>query len=339
MNTINKLINPALKTSFASVAEAKADPMKGGLAVVARELNLFASENRMESFYDADMKEVKGVMNVLSAKRFKAIEIEGDILSCPTGRYELNQPSDFYDSVMEAVEPYNPEKIRAFRVDGIMQIEVTLHTFEIDRADRKIDDVMKMGLRFTDSVNSKRSFSVVLFSLRLWCLNGCTEEVEAFMAKHKHTKNLHSRIAMTITALQVAIKELPLMGQRYDEWANKRVTLEERRHLVNVICKVDPVKELEGSIHSKTINKRDKILELSVYGRGNYGETLWDVYNAVSEYESHFRSVNRVDGQTTEETRFYGTARMTGSTSESLTDRAKLAMERALQVEPLSVTL
>jgi hypothetical protein len=57
-----------------------------------------------------------------------------------------------------------------------------------------------------------------------------------------------------------------------------------REEMIKFTQKLLPVKENESS---KRMHKRERLVSLYESGRGNVGETKWDAFNAVTEFESH----------------------------------------------------
>ena len=53
-------------------------------------------------------------------------------------------------------------------------------------------------------------------------------------------------------------------------------------------------------------NIREEIRELFVSGKGNRGENSWDLFNAVTEYENHFKSYRNTNGVSSDENRAKG---------------------------------
>jgi hypothetical protein len=58
----------------------------------------------------------------------------------------------------------------------------------------------------------------------------------------------------------------------------------------DTIAKIIPSKDEEPSTRVK--NQRESIFDRFMYGKGNHGETKWDLYNGVTEYVDHYRTKN-----------------------------------------------
>ena len=53
-------------------------------------------------------------------------------------------------------------------------------------------------------------------------------------------------------------------------------------------------------------NIREEIRELFVSGKGNRGENSWDLFNAVTEYENHYKTYRNTNGVSSDENRAKG---------------------------------
>ena len=59
-----------------------------------------------------------------------------------------------------------------------------------------------------------------------------------------------------------------------------------RNQMIKLTQKLIPVEKDESV---KRNNKREKLVELYESGVGNVGETRWDAFNAITEFETHNR--------------------------------------------------
>lgn len=57
-----------------------------------------------------------------------------------------------------------------------------------------------------------------------------------------------------------------------------------RDEMVKLTQSLIPVEKVEST---KRMHKREKLVELFAGGRGNAGETKWDAFNAITEFETH----------------------------------------------------
>jgi hypothetical protein len=53
-------------------------------------------------------------------------------------------------------------------------------------------------------------------------------------------------------------------------------------------------------------NMREQVRELFVSGKGNRGETAWDLFNAVTEFENHHKVYRETSGVSSAENRLKG---------------------------------
>jgi len=68
--------------------------------------------------------------------------------------------------------------------------------------------------------------------------------------------------------------------------AQKRIDTEMVTNFVNSVFDINPEKKLSG----KMANKIEQVTNLVEDGKGNGKGTIWDMYNAVTEYADHYMS-------------------------------------------------
>jgi hypothetical protein len=87
----------------------------------------------------------------------------------------------------------------------------------------------------------------------------------------------------------------------------------------------------KDEVSTRTENRRNQITNLFQNGRGNNGETKWDLFNAVTEYVDH-HSVGRVT-----ETRLDRSEALADIESEARFERAILGSGATLKQKALTL--
>ncbi len=327
----------ARKSSIAreaeSVAHALASPDLLGFDFPVTKHFCFSSPSMPQTVYDADMQPSTALINPLLAKGFSTIVAKGRVYSCPSDRYVPLQPGEWFRQVLEAVDPFDVKGIKTRMIGGSLFVDVKFDTVEIARADRQVGDLVSFGVRFADSINSTRNFSTSLWGERLWCLNGCTHEAQQAGFNRRHTKNIQIGVDAMMSGLRKAIDEIPQIARSYGDLARREISPDERNHLLDVILKID------DESTTRALNVRNEVEGLTVSGIGNTGRTLFDVFNGVTEYETHHRTTRGAGSiEAIESARFLNANGLRGmNQGKTLSGRAFAKLTEALTVEPFSI--
>lgn len=315
---------------------ARQNIAENGFDFEIRKVNAYASEAQPITLFDADMNPVQALPTASPAKGFCAITEGQDVWHFAKSRYTPLQPRDLYESILRSLECYQEESgqsihsISGRRIGAKLFVDACLGKFEVDRADRKKGDVLDFGLRFSDSFDGTSSFSLIVYTKRLVCLNGATHTKAELSAKHRHTISINQAVEQTLSLIHKRVADLPQIQEIYGKLALKEINEGERLHLVNAVLGIKD----ETDTHTRTLNTRDQILNLAINGRGNSGSTLFDVFNGFTEYETHERGTRGSDNP--EASRFLIS---NGFSGRSLGAKAFKVMEQALTVGAFSIAI
>jgi len=320
-----------------TVSEARNSPNCLGLDFSVNKLALTGNAQPVEA-YDLDMNPIEGACKGgISIPDFVAVEAKGRVFHCPSSSYTPLQPKGWYHNLLDVIESVgvSVESIQARSIGGFVFLDVTLERFELKRpADRKKGDVVAIGIRCADSINGKMSFVLTDFEFRLWCTNGCSKMHKGDISyKYRHSKNIEVNVDKAIKAFQAQILALESVKRRFQGWADAEVSPLERTTIVDTILQFDETEKNP----KKTVNVRDRIQELAVTGRGNSGQSLWDIFNGVTEYTTH--EANTRGAKTTEDISNARFLSANGIKGKDLAGRAALVLDKALEVGPFNITI
>ncbi len=158
---------------------------------------------------------------------------------------------------------------------------VSVLTAQSDHPDEiNVGDTICKQIKLINGFDGKHSLSCEMSSIRLVCLNGLTTNDRASMIRFKHTIKLENRMA-------VALKVFDQSAKFHDQFIATAKLLAQK-----AVDKTMVEKFLNGLYGDAVQNqkKKDKIEELFQSGKGNNGNTLWDIYNGATEFYNHFDS-------------------------------------------------
>ena len=148
------------------------------------------------------------------------------------------------------------------------------------------------------SLNSSCSDRFGLQMLVQVCSNGMMGWRSKGTAVTRFTSNWQG---ISADRIQLALGEFEGMKTHYVELANAlksiRLNATEVDERLNRIVKGDS---------KRSENIREEIRELFVSGKGNRGESSWDLFNAVTEYENHYKTYRNTNGVSSAENRAKG---------------------------------
>ena len=97
----------------------------------------------------------------------------------------------------------------------------------------------------------------------------------------RHSNVFNERIQLMVNNITSSIESAINFNDTIVELKNKKFT---RDQMIKLTQSILPVEESESTTH---MHKREKIVELFEHGQGNVGETKWDAFNAITEFETH----------------------------------------------------
>lgn len=148
------------------------------------------------------------------------------------------------------------------------------------------------------SLNSSCSDKFGLQMLVQICSNGMMGWKSQGTAVTRFTANWQG---LSTERIQFALEGFEGMKHHYVTMAESlksiRLTAPEVDERLNRIVKGES---------KRSENIREEIRELFISGKGNRGENSWDLFNAVTEYENHYKTYRNTNGVSSDENRAKG---------------------------------
>lgn len=141
-------------------------------------------------------------------------------------------------------------------------------------------DICQTGYKLVNGFDGKTSTVITFEVKRLVCLNGMTASDKSMenSISLKHTKNMRSRIEEALRVFASSQEYFKIFEEKANYLAQKIID----KDMVEMT-----LKELFGE--SKKMDKvKDVVNHLFKSGKGNNGETAWDLYNGITEYADHY---------------------------------------------------
>lgn len=155
---------------------------------------------------------------------------------------------------------------------------VSIITAQSEKADIiQVGDEVRRQIKIINGFNGKNSLSVEFSMLRLVCTNGLVRNERESMIKFKHTINIQDRMVVALKVFDESVKF-------HEDFIMKSKLLSQKAMDKNM------VEKFLNSLYSdakQNDSKKDRIIELFQNGKGNKGETLWDIYNGVTEFADY----------------------------------------------------
>jgi len=141
-----------------------------------------------------------------------------------------------------------------------------------------VGDEVSRQIKLINGFNGKVGFGVEFSMNRLVCTNGMVRNERESVMRFKHTIRIQERMEV---ALQI-----------FDD----SVTFHEdfirmSKHLAQVAVDKDMVNKFINGLYTdakQNVTKKELVLDLFEHGKGNKGNTVWDLYNGATEYVDHF---------------------------------------------------
>jgi phage/plasmid-like protein (TIGR03299 family) len=250
-------------------------------------------------------------------------------LSIMTKRYQVIQNHETFAFADDIVGSGQAVWDTAGSISGgrvvFMQVELPGRLFLKSNPD---DQTVKKVL-FVNSHDGSKALMGMITPVRVVCqntLNAALAGDRSNQFKVYHRKNFQSRKDEAAKVLGLASAFYDDLQFVMDSLAEQQVTSSYVEGFVNALM---PATKEEVS--TRTENRRNQITNLFQNGRGNNGETKWDLFNAVTEYVDH-HSVGRVT-----ETRLDRSEALADIESEARFERAILGSGATLKQKALTL--
>ena len=199
----------------------------------------------------------------------------GHLFKVASDNYTIVTHEDVVSRSREVVDKLGleyTEKVRCTKEGARLYASYMVPTVE---GEVSVGDEVKMELIFSNSYDGSKSFTVGLRGHRLVCLNGMTVGKDLFRVRAKHSGEI--KINEIIRDAEKAINTYTDQVLPYwRELTQIEVPILEVQDQMNelVAAKQIPEKMVQGVLSSKEIRSRET-------------HTIWNVFNAFTEYTTH----------------------------------------------------
>jgi len=211
--------------------------------------------------------------------------------------YTPTDPSEFISSLYGLAEFSGFPVSRLSFVESRSQIVGFIDMKPIEFADEKIN----VGMIVRDGFDGFTSRSYAMVSIREICKNGLVSKTFFGRSSAKHSKNFdikNDELFKTVTAKME--KNIADLSKRFQKLYGLKITPSQ---VDTVMAKLFPFNgENERSTRSQ--NTVDDILARFTRGIGNKGQTAWDLFNGITEFETHGKTYKQTENQTPDSNRF-----------------------------------
>lgn len=226
----------------------------------------------VEFWKDGELKDSSDTQVQLVDNNNKLLHVVGS-------NYGIVQPNRFVSMIVESLKGVN------FLIDSVMSFsnrckQVVSIKLEDETVEVKKGDQIQANLIFLNSYDGGWQTSVFDKITRLWCLNELNHlrHSKGLNLTAKHTVNVCDKlygIEQAVATLAIARKgaiETLIQSMDYS------LSLTQANNLIAGFL---------GSVSTNAENTRESIV--SLFGRGieNKGESLYDLFNGVTEYYTH----------------------------------------------------
>jgi len=217
----------------------------------------------------------------LDVPNFKAM-VRSDnshVLGVVGSKYQPVQNSLAFGFMDTLVQKHDAEYENVYSLKGgayvIVQARIH-HDFEARRGDR-----IASYITMLNSFDGTTSFKVYFTPIRLFCTNqlGASWRKKAQSITVRHSVNAKENA-------EEGFRVLCSAQEYFEQFQEKARVLAQKAVDQKMVDKF--LKEVLGEAEStQKKNQHEKVTELFQHGKGNKGETMWDLYNGVTEYVDH----------------------------------------------------
>lgn len=152
----------------------------------------------------------------------------------------------------------------------------------------KENDIVKPMINIVQSFDGSKSYHIFFSMLRLICTNGMMGIGKESIMNIRHTKSMPDRVKLAETAMTNALGYFSNMKDISLKMISEKINMSYTDLILKELFGED--EKADGKVRTRTVNMKNKIIELFKSGIGNGGETKWDLLNGVTEYVDHHRS-------------------------------------------------
>lgn len=243
-------------------------------------------------------KRITSVEEALEASNLNFIVEQDEMMGATTPLFVPNRKMLYRPDTMQVLgdvgKDYHPvqNSLAMAFMDAIVQKNNFAYTSAVSQdngavtvvtAQSAIPDVIRRGdevcreLKLINGFNGKVGLSVEFSMLRVVCTNGLVSSERESVIRFKHTIRVQDRMAIALKVFDQSEKFHEKFIQQSRILAEKAVD-----HLM--------VEKFINGLYTEAKQndkKKEMITDLALHGKGNNGNTLWDLYNGVTEFVDH----------------------------------------------------
>jgi phage/plasmid-like protein (TIGR03299 family) len=244
---------------------------------------------------DMDYREIVGQRGVVRSDTNDTIGVVGEKYTV----IQNHEAFDFFDSIVAGGKAQYAsagsfsEGRRIFLTADMGEIEI--HNPNL------VGDTVQKYLVLTNTHDGSGALQAFFSNVRIVCEN--TLNMAIRMAKDgikiKHTRNAKDRMLEAQRVMQAADRYQDDFMLVANTLAGQSFTLDQMKEYANALM---PMK-VDAKVSTRSDNNREELISLFENGKGNSGKTLWDAYNAATEWSDHHRGTRLVNGRDESEAR------------------------------------
>lgn len=219
------------------------------------------------------------------------VDCSGNLVSVQKSSYEIINNQQVWEAVQTAVAQI--EGARVVSAGSIKGRKVIFATVELDGLSNFTagGDSHTAKLNLISSHDGTKAFTARCGVTRIVCANTVrvSEQESAAALTLYHTK----RSAVQIQGMNAAVEAIVKGSEAYKAQADSLRSencdmLEVERFLAAFLAPAG-----QSELSTRTKNQIGEISALSINGKGNHGETRWDLFNGITEYFTHEASEDK----------------------------------------------
>lgn len=227
------------------------------------------------------------------AENYATMRINQDGLRIPLGvvgeRYTVLQNSesfDFFDAIVGEGQAIYESAGSLFSGRKVWLLAKLPETIDVGGVDR-----VEQFLLLSNTHDGSKSVEAMFTPVRVVCNNTLTGALTGGKSiKIRHTQSVHDKVKEAHRLLGIVAKQTAATTELYNAMAQVQVQEGEIAEILKAL-----VPDSKGEHNTRTENIRADIVNLINNGTGSglitAQGTLWGVYNGITEYISHVRTV------------------------------------------------
>lgn len=170
----------------------------------------------------------------------------------------------------------------------------------------EVGDETKVKVMLSNSHDGTGCVEARIVPVRTCCANTYSIAIKSgknvVKIRHLNNWNSEAKVAQAKEILGIVKDYGTLLSEKFNAFRAKPITGDEFEK--TFLDGLFPIAGKEGKGKAQVENKRQLLAELFLDGTGTNGETVWDAFNAVTEFANHKATFKETAASTREENRF-----------------------------------